>query len=285
MAKEFTEETANNATTEETREFSKVFRGYDIAEVDEYINKLTENYSALYRENAELEHKYAEASERLAELEDKEEQIQKTLSTARAAANKIVSDAYERSDAILASIKKSCDKILRNFRDKIEMNQKVLSEMHESIYNFKNELFERYRLHIELIEQLTPMIEAAEEKAPQEIVENVISSVGDEIKAEYGISLMTFDLGEPEEKPTESAPATEEPTVRQSEEKDESPKKENEADKKPKRKRKANAKDGVMKLLDEYEAPLTSASGIPAVQMSFDFDGTPGNLSDTEDEK
>lgn len=285
MAKEFTEETANNATTEETREFSKVFRGYDIAEVDEYINKLTENYSALYRENAELEHKYAEASERLAELEDKEEQIQKTLSTARAAANKIVSDAYERSDAILASIKKSCDKILRNFRDKIEMNQKVLSEMHESIYNFKNELFERYRLHIELIEQLTPMIEAAEEKAPQEIVENVISSVGDEIKAEYGISLMTFDLGEPEEKPTESAPATEEPTVRQSEEKDESPKNENEADKKPKRKRKANAKDGVMKLLDEYEAPLTSASGIPAVQMSFDFDGTPGNLSDTEDEK
>lgn len=280
MAKEFTEEPANNVVTEETHEFSRVFRGYDVAEVDAYINKLTENFSALYRENAELEHKYAEASERLAELEEKEEQIQKTLSTARAAANKIVADAYERSDAILASIKKSCDKILRSFRDKIDVNRKVLSEMNESIYNFKNELFERYRLHIELIEQLSPMIEAAEEKTAQEIVDGVISSVGNEIMAEYGISLMTFDLGDTEKKPTDPMIAKDEPTAEKPTERDGSQKADEATEKKTKRKRRTSAKDGVMKLLDEYEVPTANVSGIPAVQMSFDFDGAPGKLSD-----
>ena len=172
------------------RSFQKVFRGYDPSEVDSYINALTENYNALYRDYAELEHKLSEANDKLSDITGEEEKVKKTLDTARAAADKIVADAYERSDAILASIKRSCDKILRSFRDKTEAHKLALSSMQESILVFKNELFERYRLHIELIEQLSPVFEYEEDLTPQQYVEKVVSAMNRDVSAEFGIPLL-----------------------------------------------------------------------------------------------
>lgn len=55
------------------RSFQKVFRGYDPSEVDSYINALTENYNALYRDYAELEHKLSEANDKLSDITGEEE--------------------------------------------------------------------------------------------------------------------------------------------------------------------------------------------------------------------
>ena len=142
-----------------SRDFSKTILGYNTSEVDEYINRLTENYSALYRENAELEASLAQALSRLSGIEKEEEQVKKTLEVAKRAADQIVSDAYGRADDIIASVKKSCDAILSNFREKIETHKSDLAEIQEAVFNFKNELFEKYRLHIELIDQIAPIYE------------------------------------------------------------------------------------------------------------------------------
>ncbi len=271
------------------RSFQKVFRGYDPSEVDSYINALTENYNALYRDYAELEHRLSEANERLSDITGEEEKVKKTLDTARAAADKIVSDAYERSDAILASIKRSCDKILRSFRDKTEANKSALSSMQESILVFKNELFERYRLHIELIEQLSPVFEYEEELTPQQYVEKVVSAMNRDVSAEFGINIGGFDVGtdetdagsEPQEK------ALSETTVFDSQPKSAADAAEEEkpveTPQKPKKKSgKRSKKSAVISLIDEYETP--GVINIPqetGVQMSFDFDSDGGILSDT----
>ena len=116
-----------------SRDFSKTILGYNTSEVDEYINRLTENYSALYRENAELEASLAQALSRLSGIEKEEEQVKKTLEVAKRAADQIVSDAYVRADDIIASVKKSCDAILSNFREKIETHKSDLAEIQEMI--------------------------------------------------------------------------------------------------------------------------------------------------------
>ncbi len=271
------------------RSFQKVFRGYDPSEVDSYINALTENYNALYRDYAELEHRLSEANERLSDITGEEEKVKKTLDTARAAADKIVSDAYERSDAILASIKRSCDKILRSFRDKTEANKSALSSMQESILVFKNELFERYRLHIELIEQLSPAFEYEEDLTPQQYVEKVVSAMNRDVSAEFGINIGGFAVGtdddgaesEPQEK------ALSETTVFDSQPKSAADAAEEEkpveTPQKPKKKSgKRSKKSAVISLIDEYETP--GVINIPqetGVQMSFDFDSDGGILSDT----
>ena len=176
------------------RNFKKTFRGYDTAEVDSYINAITENYNLLYRENARLARELADANDRLVDLTGEEEKVKKTLETARAAADKIVADAYERADAILASIKRSCDKILRSFRDKTEAQKAALSSMQETILVFKNQLFERYRLHIELIERISPVFEYEEELTPEQYVEKVVSTMNRDVSEEFGIKLEGFDI-------------------------------------------------------------------------------------------
>ena len=49
------------------REFTRSIRGYNTAEVDEYINRIVENYAKLYRENIELTKRLAEAEEKIFE--------------------------------------------------------------------------------------------------------------------------------------------------------------------------------------------------------------------------
>lgn len=256
----------------EERDFQKVLRGYDPAQVDAYINKITENYAELYRYACDLEHQYAMAKERLMTADSDREEARRTLETSRAAADKIISDAYERSDAILASIKRSCDKILGSFKAKIETQRTSLDAMRGSIAEFKNDLYQRYRLHIEMLDRLSPAVPDDEELSPEEYVEKVVSTMNQEISAEYGISLSGFDADEFED---DTPAVTEKAAVFEA--KVEKP----ETKAKPKSRR--NRKQEVIKLIDEREMPAaTGLDGEPAVQMLFDFDGTPGELSDKE---
>ncbi len=266
------------------RNFRKTFRGYDVGEVDNYINALTENYNALYRDRAKLEHELAETKMRLADVSGEEEKAKQTLETARAAADKIVADAYERSDAILASIKRSCDKILRSFRDKTEAQKAALSSMQENILVFKNELFERYRLHIELIERISPVFEYEEDLTPEQYVERVISTMNRDVSEEFGINLDGFDIGRLDDTPeTEDKNNAEEATAEASKQEESVPQN---AEEKPHvrgGRRKSGSygrKAAVMDLLDEYETPgAVAARRESGVQMSFDFDSESDSLS------
>jgi cell division initiation protein len=173
------------------REFTRSIRGYNTSEVDAYINRIVENYAILYRENIELSKRLAELEEKQLSLSAEEELIRKTLETARKAGDSIIADAYNRSDEILASVKTGCDSILHNFRDKVESQKAAISEMQKNVKQFKNELFEKYRLHVELIEQLTPMYEYEEELSPDEYVSHIVSNLKQEVTAQYDISVDT----------------------------------------------------------------------------------------------
>lgn len=260
----------------EKRDFQKVLRGYDPGQVDAYINKITENYNELYRYVAELERRCSQAEERLFSIDEEKEKAKHTVEVSRAAADKIVSDAYERSDAILASIKRSCDKILKSFRDKIAEQKNTLTAMQNGIFEFKNDLYRRYRLHIELIDKLSPPVKLGEEEeelSPEEYVEKVVSTMNQEIFAEYGISLSEFSAKNETEE-TEEYTKTSEAFAPVREERAE---KYVPAQKKPRRR---SRKQEIINLIDERGAYFdASPSSESAVQMLFDFDGTPGSLS------
>ena len=65
------------------REFTKTIRGYSVSEVDEYIGRIVENYSILYRENIELARRLSEATGRLENLSSEEEVVSRTSSPSK----------------------------------------------------------------------------------------------------------------------------------------------------------------------------------------------------------
>ena len=169
--------------------FSSSFKGYNRAEVDEYINKVLKNYSFLYRRCAELEEQVAVANLRLENIDKQEKRAKKTLEDAKEKSDKMIAEAYARADDILVAIKKNCDAVLRDFRDKVDTQKDALAEMNARVELFKNDIFAKYKQHIELIEKLSPAFDYEEDLSANEYVARVISELKHDITAEYDITV------------------------------------------------------------------------------------------------
>ena len=103
------------------KEFSKVMRGYNPTEVEEHLAFVLDKYTELYRENGELERKLKTAYARLDEIKNEEESIRNAMVNAQRASTKIMTEANDRADIIINTARKSCDRILADFKKKIEM--------------------------------------------------------------------------------------------------------------------------------------------------------------------
>ncbi|MCR5457930.1 MAG: DivIVA domain-containing protein [Clostridiales bacterium] len=180
-------------------ELKKGLRGYEVKETDEYISYLLKEYAELYESYVKLSIELEEAKKRLENIDTESALVKQELSNARKAASKIVSDAYERADDILSSIKKNCDLILSSFRDKIEAQKVALAKIQTTIFQFKNELFEKYRLHIELIEKIAPIYEYEEDLSPDQYVDKVIDNLEREVASDFGMTLE--DIASPTSQP------------------------------------------------------------------------------------
>lgn len=75
--------------------------GYNMASVDDFLDKLTEDYSALYKENAALKSKLKTVTEKLAEYREMEGAMSSTLLTAQKMAASMMADAEQKKKAIL----------------------------------------------------------------------------------------------------------------------------------------------------------------------------------------
>ncbi len=171
------------------KSFSSAFKGYNKTEVDEYIAKVTKNYSALYRRCAELEENLAVANVRLENIVNDERRAKKALESAKEKSDCMIAEAYERADDILVAIKRNCDAILRDFRRKVELQKDALAEMNARVEYFKKDIFEKYRTHIETLEALSPPFDIDEDYTSNEYVMRVINELKHEITAEYDIAV------------------------------------------------------------------------------------------------
>ena len=78
------------------------FGGYNMGSVDEFLDTLTEDYTALYKENATLKAKLKVLAEKMEEYRATEDAMRSTLLAAQRMAAQMVQDAQAEKDRILA---------------------------------------------------------------------------------------------------------------------------------------------------------------------------------------
>ena len=76
--------------------------GYHMTSVDEFLDKLTEDYSALYKENAALKAKLKVMVDKMAEYREMEDAMRSTLLTAQKMATSMVAEAEQKRNAMIA---------------------------------------------------------------------------------------------------------------------------------------------------------------------------------------
>ena len=85
-----------------SRSFSKAMMGgYNMAMVDEFLDELTDDYTALYKENAALKAKMKVLVEKIEDYRATEDSMRATLLTAQKMADSIVREAEQKRDAML----------------------------------------------------------------------------------------------------------------------------------------------------------------------------------------
>lgn len=96
------------------QEFSKVFRGYDEDEVNEFLDQIIKDYEILLREKKELEEKLEETYDRLGHFTNIEGTLNKSIIVAQEAAEEVRRNAQKEAKLIIKEAEKNADRIVND---------------------------------------------------------------------------------------------------------------------------------------------------------------------------
>lgn len=101
-----------------------VMGGYNMSSVDEFLDELTEDYGALYKENAALKAKLKVLVEKVEDYRATEDSMRATLLTAQKMADSIVREAETKRDMILSRADQDVQDRITELREIMEADEK-----------------------------------------------------------------------------------------------------------------------------------------------------------------
>ena len=141
------------------------FGGYNMSMVDEFLEELTEDYTALYKENAALKAKMKVLVDKVEEYRATEDAMRRALLTAQNMASAMVSEAEEKKAALLASAEQEANEKLGALHDEIVVEQKRLNQIKAQTKEFADSartLCERQLRALELLSKVLGLGEQAD---------------------------------------------------------------------------------------------------------------------------
>lgn len=167
--------------------FTKGFMGgYNMAMVDEFLDELTDDYTALYKENAALKAKMKVLVEKVEDYRATEDSMRATLLTAQKMADSIVREAEAKRNTLLAQAESDARERIAQIQleveaaeDRLRQGQRELAQFiaaTQSVCNKELEFLERLpQLPVEIPAAAVPVQEIGttvaasfEEKPPEE---------------------------------------------------------------------------------------------------------------------
>lgn len=169
----FTPQEVSEKTFPKSSSFSS---GYDLAAVDEFLDTLTEDYTALYKENAALKAKLKILAEKLEEYRATEDTMRSMLLAAQKMAASMTDEAKEKSEKMLAEARSQREQILeeaqnaaavanRDFQQKTEAARQKLSAAEEAMKDYVAKSLALCRTQTQFLEQLPHSDLPAQESA------------------------------------------------------------------------------------------------------------------------
>ena len=110
-------------------EFEKaVFGGYDTASVDKFLTQVTQDYSALYRENGILKNKMKVLVDKVEEYRSTEDAMRMALLQAERTAKEMLTAAEAERDSIEAEVAQKKGELMRQAEEEAESRRAEIRE-------------------------------------------------------------------------------------------------------------------------------------------------------------
>ena len=110
--------------------------GYGMAAVDEFLDALTEDYTALYKDNAALKAKLKVLAEKVEEYRATEDAMRSTLLSAQRMAAQMVSDAQAQRDKMLSDAQEEANRQVAQLEQQVAQAQHKLTMAQNSLSDF-----------------------------------------------------------------------------------------------------------------------------------------------------
>lgn len=173
-----------------THAFTKaVMGGYNMAMVDEFLDELTDDYTALYKENAALKAKMKVLVEKVEEYRATEDSMRATLLTAQRMADSIVREAEGKRDEILAQAENGAQEKIVGYQKELAVAEDRLKQGQQELARFIAASREICAKELQFLEQLPQLPVEMEQPAPaeapvEEIEEKVMAAFAAQPAAE-----------------------------------------------------------------------------------------------------
>ena len=176
-----------------------VMGGYNMAMVDEFLDELTNDYTALYKENATLKAKMKVLVEKVEDYRATEYSMRATLLTAQKMADSIVREAEAKRDQILAQAESDAKDRVAQMQQELTAAEERLCQGQQELAKFIAASRSICEKELAFLEQLPELPVDVAEPAPAE--ENPVAEIEENVLAAFSAQSTE------EQAPTEETPA------------------------------------------------------------------------------
>ena len=100
------------------KEFKRRFRGYDMDEVDEFLDQVIRAFETLITENTHVKEQLQHTDDKLEQYRNLEETLNRTLVVAQSAADELKANARREADLIIQEARLQAERIIEAGRSK-----------------------------------------------------------------------------------------------------------------------------------------------------------------------
>jgi cell division initiation protein len=139
------------------RQFKVKFRGFDVREVDEFLEQIANVYERVLNDNTKLESKIAEINQRLEEHRHREKTFQRTLKNSHQVLEQLKKNARKSAELIISDAEGKAERILSRAYNR-------LSQLHEDIAQLKRQRMQIQQQIRTIVETHSKMLEMSEQE-------------------------------------------------------------------------------------------------------------------------
>ena len=178
------------------------FGGYNMAMVDEFLDQLTEDYTALYKENAVLKSKMKVLVDKVEEYRATEDGMRKALLAAQRTADEMVAEAEQKKEALMRTAEAEARAKIEGLRHELESEQLRLTAAQNATTAYVAKLKGLYQHEMEYLSTLSSLTvpePTTADKAAREIESSMQRIVAEETPAPEAEPEDTVDLSDLQE--------------------------------------------------------------------------------------
>ncbi len=139
----------------ENKRFGKqVMNGYNVNEVDDFLDELTVEYEKLYKENAELKEKGEELNSDVGKYKNIENTLQNTLVMAQKTADEITTVAKQQAEQMIKDAEYQAKTALDEINTQVVLKEKEIEDLKKQFEVYKAKMESLLISQLELLKEI-----------------------------------------------------------------------------------------------------------------------------------